>query len=189
MARPRAFKEAEVLQKALETFWHRGYGSTSMEDLVAGTGLNRASLYATFGDKHALFMRALRHYQQQSSQALLVLTADSDAPVLDQLRQLLELTVHQQGCFLVNAITELVPHDADAEALAAQDQQFLETVLTQVLSRGQQRGEVRATAAPLALARLLISVLSGMRVMVKANPDPQALRDVASTALLALGCH
>lgn len=186
MARPRAFDEAEALQKALETFWHRGYGATSMEDLVAGTGLNRASLYATFGDKHQLFMRALRHYQQQSSQALLALTADADAPALDQLRQLLELTVQEKGCFLVNAITELVPHDAEAEALAAQDQQFLETVLTAVLRRGQQRGEVRATASPLAQARLLISVLSGMRVMVKANPDPQALRDVASTALLAL---
>ena len=186
MARPRAFEEGEALQKALETFWHRGYSATSMEDLVAGTGLNRASLYATFGDKHALFMRALHHYQQQSSQALLALTADAAAPALDQLRQLLELTVLEKGCFLVNAITELVPHDADAAALAAQDQQLLETVLTPVLHRGQQRGEIRATATPLAQARLLISVLSGMRVMVKANPDPQALRDVASAALLAL---
>ena len=186
MARPRAFEEGEALQKALETFWYRGYSATSMEDLVAGTGLNRASLYATFGDKHALFMRALHHYQQQSSQALLALTADAAAPALDQLRQLLELTVLEKGCFLVNAITELVPHDADAAALAAQDQQLLETVLAPVLHRGQQRGEIRATATPLAQARLLISVLSGMRVMVKANPDPQALRDVASAALLAL---
>ena len=186
MARPRAFEEGEALQKALETFWHRGYGATSMEDLVTGTGLNRASLYATFGDKHQLFMRALRHYQQQGSQALLALTADADAPVLDQIRRILELTVYEKGCFLVNAITERVPHDADTQELARQDQQFLETLLTGVLSRGQQRGEVRATATPQAQARLLLSVLSGMRVMFKANPDPQLLRDLVDTALLAL---
>ena len=186
MARPRAFDEATVLQKALDTFWHRGYGATSLEDLVAGTGLNRASLYATFGDKHALFMRALRHYQQQSCRVLTALTADPDAPVLDQLRAILALTVHPKGCFLVNAIAELVPHDADTQALAAQDQQFLETLLTALLRRGQQRGEVRRTAPPQAQARLLISVLTGLRVVAKANPDPQLPRDVASAALLAL---
>ena len=186
MPRPRAFDEAEALQKALDTFWHRGYGTTSMADLVAGTGLNRASLYATFGDKHQLFMRALRHYQQQSCRVLTALTADAAAPVPGLLRQILELTVLPKGCFLVNAITELVPHDADAAALAAQDQQFLETLLTEVLRRGQQRGEIRRTAAPLAQARLLISVLSGMRVVAKANPDPQALRDVVDATVLAL---
>ena len=186
MARPRAFDEAVTLQKALDTFWHRGYGATSMEDLVAGTGLNRASLYATFGDKHQLFMRALRQYQQQSVQTLTALTADASAPVLYQLRQILELTVQERGCFLVNAITELVPHDADTQALARADQQFLETLLTALLNRGQQRGEVRSTASPQAQARLLISILSGMRVVAKANPDPQLLRDIISTSLLAL---
>ena len=187
MARPRAFEEEVVLQKALDTFWLQGYGNTSMEDLVAGTGLNRASLYATFGDKHELFMRALRHYQQRGCQTLTTLTANTEEPVLHQIRRILELTVYETGCFLVNAITERVPHDADTQELARQDQQFLETLFTTLLSRGQQRGEVRRTAAPLAQARLLISVLSGMRVMFKANPDPQLLRDLVATALLALG--
>ena len=186
MARPRAFDEADALQKALDTFWHRGYGATSMEDLVAGTGLNRASLYATFGDKHQLFMRALRHYQQLSCQAMTALTADPAAPAPAVLRQILELTVPEKGCFLVNAIAELVPHDADTQALAAQDQQFLEVCLAAVLSRGQARGEIRRTAPPLTQARLLITILSGMRVVVKANPDPQALRDIVEATLQAL---
>ncbi len=186
MARPRAFDEEVVLQKALDTFWLRGYGSTSMEDLVAGTGLNRASIYATFGDKHALFMRALRRYQQRSCQTLTALTADPEESVLTQLRRILELTVYEKGCFLVNAITERVPHDADTQELARQDQQFLQTLFTTLLSRGQERGEVRRTAPPRAQARLLMSVLSGMRVLFKANPDPQLLRDLVDTALLAL---
>ncbi|WP_223654142.1 TetR/AcrR family transcriptional regulator [Hymenobacter psoromatis] len=193
MARPRAFDEAVALQKALDTFWHRGYSATSMEDLVAGTGLNRASLYATFGDKHQLFMRALRQYQQQAYQNLTALTADPDVPALDHVRQILALTAglcfadeQQKGCFMVNTITELVPYDAEAHAVASQYQQFFETLLTTILSRGQQRGEVRPTAPPQAQARLLLSVLNGLRVLSKANSDPQLLQDVLNTALLAL---
>ncbi|WP_375434369.1 TetR/AcrR family transcriptional regulator [uncultured Hymenobacter sp.] len=193
MARPRAFDEAVVLQKALDTFWHRGYSATSMEDLVAGTGLNRASLYATFGDKHQLFMQALRHYYQRSCQTLTTLTADTDASPLDHIRQILELTLHlalddeeQKGCFLVNSTTELASHDADAQVVAGQNLAFLETLLTTILGRGQQRGEVRRTATPQAQARLLISVLNGMLVMAKARSTPQQLRDVVDTALLAL---
>ncbi len=193
MARPRAFDEAAALQKALDTFWSRGYGATSMEDLVANMGLSRASLYATFGDKHRLFLRALGQYQQRIRQDLTALTADPAVSALDHLRQVLELTARtaqadeqQRGCFLVNSTTELLPYDADAQALVDQNQQFMETLLTALLSRGQQQGEVSATAAPQAQARFLVSILTGMRVMAKANSDPKLLHDVVSTTLLAL---
>ena len=193
MARTRAFEEAEVLQKALDTFWQRGYSATSVEDLVAGTGLNRASLYATFGDKHQLFIRALGHYQQHYCQTLTALTADPGAGPLAHLRQILEQTLalaladdQQRGCFLVNTTAELAPHDAEAQALVRQNQQFLENLLTTLLRQGQDGGEITRRAAPQAQARLLASILSGMRVLAKANPDPQQLRDVVDTALLAL---
>ena len=193
MARPRAFDEAEALQKALDTFWLRGYGATSVEDLVAGTGLSRASLYATFGDKHQLFMRALRQHEQQQRQVLVDLTADASVPALYHLRQLLERSANaaladgqQRGCLLVNSTTELLPHDAEVQALIAGHQQFLETLLIALLTRAQQRGEVRSTASPQAQARFLSSVLAGICVLAKASADPQLLRDVASTTLLAL---
>lgn len=193
MARSKAFDEAEALQKALDTFWHQGYHATSMQNLVANMGINRASLYDTFGDKHQLFMRALQQYQQQSCQGLRELTANEQvaAPVL--IRRILELMITQaladnqrKGCFLVNVTTELAPHDPQAQALVCGNQQFLEDLLTDMLHRGQERGEVRSTATPQAQARLLISVLNGMRVMAKTNPDPQILRDVINTVMLAL---
>ena len=194
MARPRAFDEADVLQKALDTFWTRGYGATSIEDLVAATGINRASLYATFGDKHQLFVRALRHYYQHNCQNLSALTADPAVPALVQIRRILESTERQalasngqRGCLLVNSTTELLPHDAETQEVAQQNQQFLETLLTTILARGQERGEVRPTAAPQAQARLLMSVLNGMLVLAKTSPDPQLLHDIAATALQALG--
>ena len=74
MARPREFDEEEVLDRALDVFWRRGYGATSVEDLTAATGLGRGSLYAAFGDKETLFLTCLRRYhlrgQEVVSQAL-----------------------------------------------------------------------------------------------------------------------
>ncbi len=191
MARPRAFDEAEVLQKALDTFCCRGYGATSVEDLVAGTGLNRASLYATFGDKHQLFVRVFRQYEQCFRQSLTALTAEVAAPAPEQLRQVLQQAADlaladDKGCLMVNTIAELVPHDAEVQGIAHDGQAFIETSLTEILRQGQQRGEVRPNATPQAQARLLVSVLNGMRIVAKANPDPQLLRDVVETALLAV---
>ena len=193
MARPRAFDEATVLQQALDLFWERGYAGTSMEDLVARTGLNRASLYATFGDKHQLFLRALGQYQAHRQQELQAVTADATQPALYHLRQLLELTARhvrtdarRRGSLLVNAATELLPHDPDTQALLTNHYNFLEELLTQVLTRGQQRGEIRSTASPQAQARFLVCVLNGLLVLAKSGPDAQAVQDVVNTALLAL---
>lgn len=193
MPRSKAFDEDVALQKALDTFWLRGYHATSMQELVDGMGINRFSLYTTFGDKHQLFVRALQRYQQHSCQTLTALTQPADVPAPTQIRQVLELMVEQaladdqqKGCFLVNATTELVPHDTDTTALVCQNQQFLEDLFTAVLTRGQARGEISIRAAPQVQARLLISVLNGVRVMGKVTPDPQVLHDVVNAALLAL---
>ena len=64
MARTKDFDENEVLSKAMELFWSKGYNATSMEDLVGGLGISRSSLYDTYTDKHTLFIKALEQYQQ-----------------------------------------------------------------------------------------------------------------------------
>ena len=62
MARPRKFDEGAVVGAAREQFWDGGYAATSVDDLTAATGLGKGSLYGAFGDKHALFLRALDDY-------------------------------------------------------------------------------------------------------------------------------
>ena len=64
------FNVDDVLDKAMRTFWSRGYEATSVQDLVECTGINRGSLYATYGDKRELFLASLRHYDQNVRQAL-----------------------------------------------------------------------------------------------------------------------
>jgi len=63
VARPREFEREEVVEKALGVFWRQGYQATSVQDLVEATGLNRGSLYDTFGDKHGLFLEVVEHYR------------------------------------------------------------------------------------------------------------------------------
>jgi TetR/AcrR family transcriptional repressor of nem operon len=68
MARTKDFDENEVLKKAVDIFWLKGYSATSMQDLVDGLGISRSSLYDTYGDKHTLFMKALESYQSVNSE-------------------------------------------------------------------------------------------------------------------------
>ena len=63
--RPRSFDETDAVEKAIQVFWSKGYDGVTIDDLVAGMGVGRPSLYAVFGDKRAIFLRALRAYAKQ----------------------------------------------------------------------------------------------------------------------------
>src|SRR5471030_2195899 len=116
MARTKDFDENEVLNKAIDIFWHKGYNGTSMQDLVDGLGISRSSLYDTYGDKHTLFIKALESYQNEGSRKICAIV-NSAAPAKETIKQLLdlitgELLVDQihKGCFMVNAEVEVAPH-------------------------------------------------------------------------------
>src|ERR1700733_12101908 len=112
MARTKDFDETEVLNKAIDLFWHKGYNGTSMQDLVDGLGISRSSLYDTYGDKHALFIKALESYQATASGKLCGIINDQ-TPAKETIKQLLEYITSellddktQKGCFMVNAEVE-----------------------------------------------------------------------------------
>ena len=62
--RPRSFDERDALEKAIQVFWSKGYDGVTIDDLVAGMGVGRPSLYAVFGDKRAIFLRVLKAYAE-----------------------------------------------------------------------------------------------------------------------------
>src|SRR3954465_2665685 len=62
--RPRSFDETGALEKATQVFWSKGYDGATIDDLVAGMGVGRPSLYSVFGDKRTLFLRALKDYAE-----------------------------------------------------------------------------------------------------------------------------
>ena len=67
--RPRSFDETGALEKATQVFWSKGYDGVTIDDLVAGMGVGKPSLYAVFGDKRTIFLRVLKAYAERKGAA------------------------------------------------------------------------------------------------------------------------
>lgn len=181
-----------ALRAALELFWERGYEATSMADLVEHLGVARASIYATFGDKHELYLKALDRYGE-SLHAMLFSGLSQPGPVLPAVRALVERFACEsageggvRGCFVVNTAVELAPHDAPAARRVQASWDYLEAALTSALIRAQAQGELAEGKDPRALARCLLVLMQGLRVMGKAATEPERLRDAAAQVLVLL---
>ncbi|RGD57857.1 TetR/AcrR family transcriptional regulator [Kitasatospora xanthocidica] len=191
MARTKEFDPDAALQAALELFWQRGYEATSMADLVERLGIARASLYATFGSKRELYLRALERYCEQSDSARLD-DLSQPGPALPAVRALVrqyataEEGERRLGCFVTNTAVELAPHDPAASRRVEASFDRLETLLAAALARAAAQGELPAGRDPRALARMLVVLLQGIRVVGKTTDGAPLARDAAEQALALL---
>ncbi|WP_067483032.1 TetR/AcrR family transcriptional regulator [Actinomadura hibisca] len=192
MARTKEFDPDAALQRALELFWERGYEATSMADLVARLGVARASVYATFGGKHELYLKALERYAQLMDPQIMA-TLAAPGPALPAVRELVGRyaeesagDVDRRGCMVVNTAVELAARDPEAARLVEASWTTLETALTSALLRARAQGELAADKDPRALARFLLVLFQGMRVLGRAPADTARLRDAAEQALALL---
>ncbi|MCC5582054.1 TetR/AcrR family transcriptional regulator [Microtetraspora sp. AC03309] len=192
MARTKEFDPDAALQKALELFWERGYEATSMADLVQHLGVARASIYATFGGKHDLYVKAFERYVQSRDPGV-VEALSQPGPVLPAVRALVEAYAEEslrderrRGCMVVNAAVEVMPGDPQMARKVEASWDTLETALTSALTRARAQGEISGDKDPRALARFLLVVMQGIRVLGRGHPDPGRLRDATAQALAAL---
>jgi len=202
--RPRAFDTEEALARALDLFWDRGFAATSVQDLVDELNVQRGSLYAAFGDKHSLYLKAVELYARRNAERLRELL--ESGPVLPVLRRLLvepaALTGAagrdavgsgdsdgprtRRGCLVGNTTAELVPGDDAARALvAAAYAGFVEEV-ARALRRAQETGEVSRAATPEAQAQTLLLLFQGSALVSRATGDRAALAAGIDAALEAL---
>ncbi|WP_369212278.1 TetR/AcrR family transcriptional regulator [Streptomyces flavofungini] len=193
MARTKEFDPDAALQSALELFWRRGYEATSMADLVEALGIGRASIYATFGNKHDLFLKALERYAQNQDPSLLA-ELSLPGPALPGVRAVVRRFGQEAasegarapGCFITNTAAELGPHDDDAARRVERSWEHLETLLHSALVRARAQGELPEDRDPLTLARMLLVLMQGLRVVGKASSDPARVRDAVEQALALL---
>ena len=192
MARTKEFDPDAALRDALELFWERGYEATSMADLVDHLGVARASIYATFGGKRELYLKALDRYGELAHPHLLS-ELSQPGPALPAVRALVTRYAleaaqddRRRGCFVVNTAVELAPHDPAAARRVQASWDYLETALASALFRAQAQGELAKGKDPRGLARCLLVFLQGLRVMGKAATEPERLRDAAAQALALL---
>ena len=176
--RPRGFDEHQALIRARDLFWSRGYSATSVQDLVDELSVQRGSLYAAFGDKRDLYLKAVALYAQENRERLEAMLGAG--PVLPALRRMLtepasltgaqEGAERRRGCLVGNTAAELLPRDEQAGTLvAAAFEAFIRTVAA-ALKRGQETGEVATTATPEAQAHMLLILFQGTALVSRAQP-------------------
>ncbi|MFJ5139568.1 TetR/AcrR family transcriptional regulator [Streptomyces sp. NPDC088707] len=190
MARTKEFDPDAALQAALGLFWARGYEATTMSDLVEHLGVGRASIYATFGNKHALYLKAMDRYLETRDPRI-VEELSAPGPALPAVRALVrrfaaEASAEDErlnGCFVTNSAAELGPHDTAVARRVELSWEQIETLLHAALTRARAGGELPAGRDPRALARMLLVLLQGIRVVGKASSDPARVRDAAEQAL------
>jgi len=192
LARPREFDQEVVVQKALELFWRRGYQATSVQDLVEATGVNRGSLYDTFGDKHGLFLAAVEHYRATVSARRLAKLEEPGAlreKVATFFQGIIDFALGEGrllGCLMTNSPVELAPHDRDTRLAVAANMGAMEAAFRRVLTRAKKNGELAADKSPTDLARFFTATANGLNVMAKAAPERATLSSVVRVALQAL---
>ncbi|HEX4229601.1 MAG TPA: TetR/AcrR family transcriptional regulator [Bryobacteraceae bacterium] len=191
MARSKEFDEKRALAAAVDVFWRQGYENTSLEALMREMGIARQSLYDTFGDKRALYLKAMAFYRERTNSSLRK-TLTSAPSVKDGFtRVLLGLVAesreeHARGCLLLSANMERAVDDAEIARFLEDNQAEVESIFSEALRRGQRLGELPNGAEASALAKFFVVTIQGMRAMARLKSDRQALRKVAKIALAML---
>lgn len=166
-----------------------------MQNLVDHMQIGRQSLYNTFGDKHTLYMRALRMYDATSHQDALGRLMDPGAGFaaiegfLGDIVRGLSNQEDRRACFLINAILELAPRDEEVRAIGVDFRKRLTQAFDKALIRARLKGEIPAQIDPAQYAKLLAHTAMGMSVTWKAGASPEDLAAIVEEALLPLRLH
>lgn len=177
MARPKEFSPDEALLKAIQVFWSKGFAATSMEDLVQAMGINRASLYNAFGNKHTLYMKALETYRDSVLLPPMRLFAESG----DMLAGLAKFQ-DEAGCFLLGCMSELSAHDSDVDSFVASSIGAMRELVRDGVARERAAGRWAGVQNDDEAASLVLTCLIGMRALGKGGLTAQGH---AGMALLA----
>lgn len=185
------FDTDEALKDAMNIFWDQGYAATSMQDLVDGMGINRGSLYATFGDKHALFILALRAYDNDNRRQLLS-DLETKYPPGRAIRELFEAFAGAAddkptaGCFLTNCALELAPHDPEVREIVANGQKEMEQFFVRMIEEGKALGEFAPDLDGPSAAVGLLAMIQGLLVVIRSRPEKALVKNIIDEALQRL---
>jgi len=192
MARPKEFDRTKALDKAMNLFWQQGYEATSMQDLCDHMGINRGSLYDTFGSKHSLFLESIQRYKDLNMSpididdetfsgitAIHTMFSDIvDASVMDSSRS---------GCLIANTTAELASTDTEIAAMCTDNRLGYEGMFHRLLAHAEQAGELSSGRDLTQLARFLVNAVYGLRITAKTTNDREILEDIVNVSLSILG--
>lgn len=184
MGRSKEFEENAVLQKAMDLFWQQGYEKTSMSDLVEHMGIHRKSLYDTFGDKHALYLKVIDLYKEYSESRLIAETSSANTAI-QAIQYIFDYIIEGNeekhwGCLFVNAATELGPWDKEVADRAEDAFKQTEDYIAKIVREGQEAGELTDCYDAEILGEILHNTLLGLRVMVRNSSSKEKMYRIAN---------
>ena len=191
--RPRAYDPERALDAAMLAFWRAGYAGTSLDDLTASTRMNRPSLYAAFGDKHALYLKTIERYRDATSAALTAQLA-IDRPMAESLRTIyaraLDLyeagQANPRGCYFSSTAVAVAMTDPEVRAALWASHQAFDRVLAARFARARDTGELPPDADPSTLGSLATGMFHTLSIRARAGETRKRLEQLADAAVALL---
>jgi len=171
----------------MEVFWRKGYEATSISDLTEAMGINPPSLYGAFGDKHALFVRALTDYVDGAVESVRTQLRDPSRTPLERLIRHIRAQANvaaadtaRRGCLAAKSAAELGATDAEVSAATEKMMTAWRTELVDTIRAAQRDGEVDPGHDPQALATTVLTFVRGLEALRKAGVRPAQLKSAAA---------
>jgi len=192
MARPKEFDQERALHRAISIFSQKGFSATSTDDLMSAMEVGRQSMYDTFGDKRALFLKALQVYVTESVRSITAELQSPGSPLASVRRALIRFAERKDlsstdGCMGINAICEFGMRDEDVTRITRGAARIQRHSLMDALKRAEVEGELDAQADLESLADFFESTLAGIRIAAKAGKTRPALKRIAEVACVVFG--
>jgi len=190
--RPKIFDEREVVEKAMNVFWTRGYEGASADELLAAMGIGKGSFYLAFkGGKKELYEKSLQLLSERFDTQLMADIARSEDPIAlirEFFMSLVDDPVSKQirGCYLGNALVQLSDSEADTKVLATGLLKKTESIFTDVIRKAQEEKRLKNKTRPEILGRYLINLWNGINVTRRAYPNDKSLKEVLEMSLEVL---
>jgi TetR/AcrR family transcriptional regulator, copper-responsive repressor len=191
--RPRGYDPEVALQRARDTFWRAGFAATSLDDLGAAMGMNRPSIYAGFGDKHALYLSAIQRYADDS-RAALDRELDKPRPLRDALRAVYRGATEfylagdhaPRGCLLVGTAVTEAARDGQVRSIVESTFDAFTESFARRFERAAENGELAASAQPRALAHIATAALNTIALRARTGATADVLTAVADATVAVI---
>jgi len=188
--RPRAFDPETALGRARDVFWEAGYTASSLDELAAAMEMNRPSVYAAFGDKEALYLKALTEYRDAGAAGMRA-ALDPARPLAAGLREVYRsaLAVYcavpeaPRGCLLIGTAAVESVRNARVRAVMTESLRLFSAILEERFRHAKKAGEIDAAADPAMLAKLAASIMYALAVRARAGESRAELEELADAGV------
>lgn len=193
MARPVEFEYEKVLSNAMEQFWKEGYEASSVQKLLDCTGINRGTLYNSFGDKDTFFRSCVDFYNQGVEKSLEASLKNSKLSAWEAINRFFQLAVTEasskhrsMGCLLVNSLCESINYDRELKKIIRNSLAVIRKGFLDRVKEAQKSGKLRKAVTAEFAADVLMNTLYGLRVNSRDGASPAQMASLVRFTLETL---